>query len=817
MFRPLLAGCFVLVAPSIASAATAVAPASVGQPALAVGFSADGKLYAKSCAALPCAIDGGERIDVPATASSHIDDAKLAVVGIGEGKRAIVVTLPARDSHPSWQAVVVARPGEPRPAVVFSGLTGYVEGVEGERHGGMVVISEPQPDGGRRIVVGEQREDVSLCGRPAVVMPELLDAHDLKLHRAKIQRLSVEDRAGAKDAVAERVEPRPAQPGEPKSPTPNLLRAVVATSAIGSPAALTDGNPETTWAEQSRGDGRGEFVLLNAPPKVPLSSIELVIRPPTGGSPKAVAPRELYLVARSSVVHVTFPEDGWRTPGARYRVALDPPITSDCLAVVVQSAFHDSPDAEVTLAEVSAGSALESASIDQLMSALAAGGAQAEAASALLAQRGEPAFAAIDAAFDRLSVDGRRSALDAVDQAPCAQGVPVYVHALLGRDTGLIERAGRRLSRCSAEAGPALTKAFGETKGVRRGRLAAVLADIDPAAAVSAIVPLLDNPSPVERGRLRVALARAARTKTGAVVVRQRLGDASVPEIAALDLLRSLGNDIGRFAPEANEAFKRLARPEAGSRTRFLVLEVAAGLAGDPSVRSYLESAMSKDPDAHIRTQAVRAASKPAAYGKPLLSALDDRDMRVRQAALEALANPESRFATDAIARRLSLDPWPSVRAQAARSLGELGTDPRIDAALAQALDDASPVVVVPALLALGARHAVQHAEPIRGRLDDQNTPVLVRAAAASALGLMCHRESTDVLTEYAQKLKDPMLDADHRVIGAAALGALGRLKPPDLAQRLAPLRTKSAPHAVRDAADSALKEPGACSAKPRS
>jgi HEAT repeat protein len=265
-------------------------------------------------------------------------------------------------------------------------------------------------------------------------------------------------------------------------------------------------------------------------------------------------------------------------------------------------------------------------------------------------------------------------------------------------------------------------------------------------------------------------------------------------------------------------AFGRLSHDKAGPRTRYLLLDVAAGLAEkDASARRYLQTAMTRDPDGHVRAQAVRVAAKPGLFSTELLAALDDREMRVRQAALEALRSPAARFAGDAMTRRLAEDPWPMVRAEAARALGAQGPDARIDDALAGALDDASPAVVVPVLLALGTRGALRHAEVIRERVSDEDAAVLVRAASASALGLMCDTESVDLLTGYAQRLKDPMLDPGLRVIGAAALGALGRLGPRDLAQRLAPLKSAKAPRAVRDAADSASKQRNVCVARPRS
>ena len=105
----------------------------------------------------------------------------------------------------------------------------------------------------------------------------------------------------------------------------------------------------------------------------------------------------------------------------------------------------------------------------------------------------------------------------------------------------------------------------------------------------------------------------------------------------------------------------------------------------------------------------------------------------------------------------------------------------------------------------------MRHAPEIRERLDDEEEAVIVRASAAAALGLMCDAGSLDVLTRQALQLKDPMLSSDLRSIAPIALASLSRIHPPDLAQRLAPLRGKEVPEMARRAAEAALATPGGC------
>ena len=121
---------------------------------------------------------------------------------------------------------------------------------------------------------------------------------------------------------------------------------------------------------------------------------------------------------------VTLPEDAWKQPGARYVVRFPAPIKDDCLAIALESAFDERADAEVTLSEVSLQSPLASATVEELVAALAGGGEHAESAKAVLRSLGEPAFAAVLAKFPTLDEGGKRVALEILDGAPCATSAP---------------------------------------------------------------------------------------------------------------------------------------------------------------------------------------------------------------------------------------------------------------------------------------------------------------------------------------------------------------------------------------------------------
>ena len=809
---PLLAGLGVVLCGTLSAAAAraaarvvAVAEAGAGQGKLAVGFDAAGALRAAPCNTPTCDIARGTEIAFPAELRPAINGAQFSVVGIGAGHRAIVVSL--SDAQRAWSAVLVAPLGGGEPSLVFSGITGFSAGEDGMRRGKRVEISEPAEDGARRIVVGDIQEDLTLCGRPALLAPQLLANTDLKLHLAKVQRLSVSEREGARHVTARRV-----LPGEPTPAGFGVLHAVAASSAVGSPGALTDGNPETTWAENRGGAGRGEFVLLNSPPELPISGLDLVVRPQAARVENGVAPREFWLAANHELISVTLPEDAWKFPGAHYSVKLDPPLQSDCLALVTESAFDEGPNVRVTFAELVAKSEFDAASVPALVAALAGGGERAQAAESVLRVVGQPGYDAVAKAYDGLDEGGRRVALDLLDQAPCETSLPVYLKAFTSLSQAHGIHARDHIRRCGTAAGPFLAEAAKKAKGSQQIALLGELLLADAAQCVDLIVSLLDVESRQRRAALRIALARASSVPAAKPRVLAALEDPATGERVAVEVLRALGSRINEFQPLAGAALARLQAPNASFRTRFLLLEPSAHLAAqDPAQRAYFERALGSEPDPRFRAQALAVLENPADFAAQVQGALNDSDVRVRQAAVRASASLPG--AVPVLTQRLQSDPWPLVRMAAADALADAKASPSAEPALARAIGDESPHVRAHVLIALGAHHARAELPKIRERLTDEEEYPLVRAAAAQAAGALCDAGSVSTLTGYAQKLADPMATAQEHMVGAAALLALGDLRPVDLEQRLQPLLAKGAPAQSRQAAEAVLhRRGGACS-----
>jgi len=279
-----------------------------------------------------------------------------------------------------------------------------------------------------------------------------------------------------------------------------------------------------------------------------------------------------------------------------------------------------------------------------------------------------------------------------------------------------------------------------------------------------------------------------------------------------VDLLRALGDRVTQVQPEAGRALARLATPKASFRTRYLLLGPAAALAGtDAGARAILARAMTTDPSGHVRAEAAHRVPNVKEFQGELVRALSDSEVRVREAALITLQRPSGSFASRTVAKLLVDDRWPLVRSAAAVALSHHAADPSVDAALEEALDDASREVRAPVVLALGERRAIAHAASVRERLEDRDEDIGVRTNAAIALGLMCDSASLDVLTEQAERLRDPGASAEARALAPVALGALGRIHPPDLRRRLGPLLDEKAPPLARRAALATLREPGAC------
>jgi hypothetical protein len=786
---------------------SAFAEAGGGQPGLAARVAGQDVLYAvcpggagkAGCTAAP----GDPALHLPA----GIDAASvtLTILSVGAGRHAV------RVHATNFDALLAAVPGKKEARVLWSGVTGFSQGEPGEEHGDFVDVTDPEEDGTVRVLVGEIREDVSICGRRSIVSPKVLDPRDLGWKGAIVQRLSKEERAKATELVAARAAAESAGPA--LSP---LLQATAASSAIGSPGALTDGDPETFWAEKRGGDGRGEFVHMNAPEQAAITSLSFVLRPAGKDLPKGAAPRKVWLATNDALFGVTFPEDAWSLPGARYDVAFTVPLKTRCLSLVLDEAWtRGRTDVDVTVAELIAHTEFDGvADVKALAGALAGGKERARMAASILTRMGDAAYDAVIEAYPKLDDAGRVLALEVIDGAPCEKSAPLYVKATAMGRAGEVHHARDRLLRCGRAAAASLGAAL--SLGSDEARIAAAdqLALVAPDVAVRRILELLPGAKRLLRSQLRTALAKAAESDAARAVVLGKLSDATLPKETELEVLRAF-TPRPELASAASAAFARLAAG-ADFRTRYLLLGPAARLSasGDAGAQAFLHAALMSDADPHLRARAAEAFGELTRPPPELVRAISDADARVRDAALASLARigqgSESSVglppgSVGVIAERLASDPWTFVRGHAADALAKAPPGEAADRPLGWGLADESPKVRVRVIDALGRRGARAYADGIAARLDDAKEDGDVRSHAARALGRLCERRFVDRLTELARGAASPTADGPTQALGADAAAALAQLDPPDLATRLAPLLSREAPPAAREVGSLAL------------
>jgi HEAT repeat protein len=807
--RP-LAAAFTLAWAAITTDASAAPrelqlPASAGQGALALELATDG-LWLRGCASAPCSARSGRRLELPPAALASLGAAQLEAVELGPGQRIAHVRI-ALGSEAAWEALIAPGQAAGDPSVAFAGVTGFVSGEDGQREGDVVWLRHDEK--GRRVLVGREREDVQLCGRPTLLEPRLLDK-DGSLRPVKVQQLSIDERKQAPVLAAVRSD-GPTRGG-------NALRAIAASSAIGDPGALTDGRDDSRWAEARGGDGRGEFVVLRPLSGASLTALEFLVRPasnraPSGAAELGAAPRTVWLAARGRLLRVDWQEDAWRNPGVWYRVALPEPIDTDCLALVLEQAHSERADVQVGLAELRGVSALQALDPAELVARLSTPGDVGAGAVPALLQLGAPGVSAVIGAFDALDALGRRRALDVLEGAPCEQTAAIYA-GLLDTDADADRRrAEQRLRTCGGVAEPALRREFELGSGEPGVLLAREVALVAPGLAVELLGPRLAAAPAAQRPGYRDALSRAVRERAAHPNARRLLDARGLGSAAELDILRALVDQLPSLEPEASRALARAVESASSFEARYLLLPPASRLAPkDPGAAAFFGAAL-RDPDPHLRYGAARVA--PPQFGPSLIALSRDPSVRVREAAAARLGEPGFVGGAAALIERLREDAWPLVRSAAARSLAGVGASEPADAALVTALGDASPEVRAAALRGLGQRGTRSAAAAIAERLRDAKEAPAVRAAAARALGDLCDMSQLDELTRAAQALLSERPSPDDVTLGSAALAALGRLHPADVEQRLAPFTDVKARPALEQMVEAARNTAERCVASP--
>ncbi|MBX7192929.1 MAG: HEAT repeat domain-containing protein, partial [Sandaracinaceae bacterium] len=240
---------------------------------------------------------------------------------------------------------------------------------------------------------------------------------------------------------------------------------------------------------------------------------------------------------------------------------------------------------------------------------------------------------------------------------------------------------------------------------------------------------------------------------------------------------RALAARVGAHG-SAYEAAAAAAVEQIASRTSSEVRAAMPERVGKRSVSSPALTAVSTlrqqlgSDDAEIRAGALDALTTVSSEELELVAlCLTDEDERVEVAALRALSHvrdPEVLEAATAAVRVALLSELPTVRAEALRTLAELGAfeDEALRNELRVLLADESPRVVIAALRALGASHA-----------DDPRLEPAIEAAVAHAdaevvkEALLATQRPADVVARAARALGH-----EHWSVRARAAEVLGRV-----------------------------------------
>jgi HEAT repeat protein len=434
-----------------------------------------------------------------------------------------------------------------------------------------------------------------------------------------------------------------------------------------------------------------------------------------------------------------------------------------------------------------------------------------EAAAALLERAGPPGVLAMSKAYASLDATGRALAINvAASAASCVGSGKLLVGALTDPDEVVRGKAAAKLAEpsCGRQALPALVEALHADEN--RATVAPFVALVGREEALGPLIDALGQGSPKERMTLRAAVAYAARGARSEDL-RARLASTRNQE-ASLELLRALQRRLGDVRDAADSAVGALLAGNPDATRRYRLVDVVGWLAasGDTAAGDHLADLAMHDPSQEVRAAAVELLALAPNAEAVAAHALADPGPRVREAVLHAIGARHQSDQVPAIVQALAHDPWTFVRVAAAESLATLPSAAPADHALADALDQASPRVRQRSLVALAARRAVSYAGAIRDRLTSPKEDVMVRSAAARALGLLCDAKATDTLAELAVAGASSA-DPGEVSLGLVATSALGKLHPTDLAVRFAPLAAKSARPDARAAAERALADPVHC------
>ncbi len=242
-------------------------------------------------------------------------EAVFSALELGSNHRAGLVSLSASERKYQWlvaaplkappseasvessNAPTVVNAGPVDANVLFAGEVGLSQGEPPDRSGSVVEVI-PTETGAASVVVGNVQEDVSLCGRQALLAPKIVHPDTLTLRGIKFQRVPRLEREAS---ISLPVLPRTSQLSN------RVLNPLVASSGSKAPGVLADDDVGTVWTEGRGGTGGGEFVVMRAPSALGLTGLTFSLpqKPDALYSP----PESFWVVTDTSVFKAVVASD----------------------------------------------------------------------------------------------------------------------------------------------------------------------------------------------------------------------------------------------------------------------------------------------------------------------------------------------------------------------------------------------------------------------------------------------------------------------------------------------------------------------------
>lgn len=776
-----------------------------------VADAASGTLRAQGCASTPCTISSGSlTIDLPESARAGLADASFVATPVGAGRHVALVTVKVPATGDRWVAVVAADPkaGAAEARVLFADEAApFADRRAREPR----MFSPGSGASSSQLLFGTRSESVHLCGRPTLLSPKVLDPADWTFKGVKVQQLGETER---REAVALTLTRRSTDAATPFAP---LLSAIGASSALRTgPLAATDGDPKTAWSEGRGGDGHGEFLVTRVSPDLTLTELLITPLPATTTAAPArkdapkeaaagatVAPKRAFLVTDGPVFRLDLPAG--LAAGETLSARLPSPLSTSCLALVLdEGASHESA-AAVTVAELGALSTFDDAhaSTEALIGALAGGKKDARAAGAVLAAAGDRIVPELVSRYASLDDAGRVLALGVLDGAPCEAAADTYVRAISSAFEAESAHAAARLARCGRRAAPPLLKIVENVSDPARLRAAEELSVLAPERLLPVLARRSGRSAPAgssgaagssvtesraDRRSLTNALARAARSPRSAPILLELLGDTRLPPSRTFELLRASAplwsssvdlppDEKAKLAEAAEAALERIAPPDAPFVSRYRAVGPSAILAvsGREKSLARLKQALA-DTDLRVRVEAVRAVGALPSQRAQVLGLVNDPEPRVREALAMALHVLDDDASRRALVTLLG-DRWTFVRAASAGSLTKVSADPAVDGALLAALDkEIVPIAQQSLVEAVATRRLFAAGRKLLALGQSDRVTMDLRARALVALGRVCFVPSTEALVGLANHGLAPFAERDDATLGHAAAAALARL-----------------------------------------